>query len=105
MSFTSVLSPRAISDLRIARDWYNQKKAGLGMEFLHEIKLYNAFIKKKPFAFQTRNNPPVRCAPLRRFPFMIHYLPVEELQQIVILAVLHTSENPDNWPVEVPDIR
>ena len=100
MSFTSILSPKAVTDLRAAKNWYNEKKSGLGIEFLHEVKLYNAFLKKNPFAFQTRNHPPVRCAPLRRFPFMIHYLPIEELQLIVILAVLHTGENPDNWPSE-----
>jgi hypothetical protein len=42
----------------------------------------------------------VRTAVLDVFPFMIHYLIDEPGKKIVIIAVLHTSRNPEIWGAE-----
>ena len=98
MSYITVLTKRAQQDIHKAALHYKEIQISLGKDFIHEVRLIGAFLRKHPFAFQVRNNPPVRCAPLRKFPFMMHYIPVEKTNQIVVLALLHTHDNPEKWP-------
>lgn len=98
MIYTSVLTKRAQQDIHKAAFYYKQIQPKLAKEFVREVRLVGAFLCKRPVAFQIRNNPPVRCVPLRKFPFMIHYFPIEKTKQVVILAVLHTLDDPKKWP-------
>jgi toxin ParE1/3/4 len=98
MIYNTVLTKRAQEDIHKAALRYQNIQPGLGREFIHETRLIGAFLRKYPFSFQVRNNSPVRCVPLRKFPFMMHYIPLEQSNQIVVLAVLHTHDDPEKWP-------
>lgn len=81
--------------MELAIDFYEEKQKGLGKRLFNEIE--NAFnlLTKNPF-FQIRYDD-IRCLPLKKFPFMIHYR--IEGSEVLIFAILHTSLNPEeNYP-------
>jgi toxin ParE1/3/4 len=43
-----VIRPRAESDLREARDWYEDRRKGLGQEFLAEIAIAVRLLAENP---------------------------------------------------------
>lgn len=96
MIFKPVITSRALNDIEEIALWYNSKKNGLGKEFTNEVRLIVAFLSKRHKIYQERNET-IRCAKLKRFPFMIHYLPNLETKQLVILAIIHTSRDTRKW--------
>jgi toxin ParE1/3/4 len=95
MKYSVVLDPRAIDDIQKAIDYYEGQRPGLGRKF--EEKLHTTFstLERNP-NFQVRFDD-VRCLPVPRYPFMIHFTINEPLQKVVVWAVFHTSINPDIW--------
>ena len=71
--------------------WYENERAGLGLEFAAEIEKSLNTIVVNPEQFrQVRGE--IRRAVLLRFPFTIHF-PIES-DRIVVLAVFHVKRNP-----------
>jgi plasmid stabilization system protein ParE len=83
------LRPEAEQDLASARDWYDQKRAGLGDEFLDAIALAIRELEREPELHHLyyRN---FRRVLLRRFPYKIFYQIIGE--RIVIFRVLHAKQ-------------
>lgn len=75
--------------------WYNSKKKGLGKEFHQEIKDHFEILKAIKF-FQIRYDE-VRCLPLKRFPYMIHYSVDEDRKLVIVRAVFNTHRDPEIW--------
>lgn len=94
--YQSVILPAAKEDIRSAAKWYNEKQNGLGRRFTQLIRKKLSFIERNPEASVNRNKN-VRTANLDVFPFLIHYQIDDEREQIVVLAVFHTSLNPEKW--------
>lgn len=90
-----ILQP-AKFDISEAAIWYNSKQKGLGRRFLNEVRNKVIFIRENPLATEIRYDE-TRCAVLKVFPFMIHYIIDEENKTIVVAAVFHTSLNPEKW--------
>lgn len=89
-----MLTPKAISDIQKAIDYYDEQQPGLGLKFDKSLDNHFAILKKNPH-YQVRYNN-VHCLPLRKYPYMIHFL--IENKTVRIVAVFHTSLNPDdNW--------
>lgn len=96
MKFKITILPDAKDDIGLAVKWYNKQKKGLGGEFIDSIQEAVKVLKTNPFFVKRYKE--VHTLPLKRFPFMIHYLIDESAGTIIILAVLHTSLNPEsNW--------
>lgn len=91
-----VLSPPAKEDIRGAAKWYNKRKGGLGSQLIHRIKETIAHIKENPYITQVRFDD-VRVAVVKQFPYSIHYKIKEELNTLLIHAVLHDHRNTDLW--------
>ena len=71
--------------------WYENERAGLGLEFAAEIGESLNAISNGPEQFrQVRGE--IRRAVLLRFPFTVHF--VIEPDRIVVLAVFHVKRNP-----------
>jgi hypothetical protein len=85
----------AKQDIQDGIRWYNSKKIGLGKEFHQEVKDHFEILKGIKF-FQIRYDE-VRCLPLKRFPYMIHFSVFEEKKPIIIRAVFNTNRNPEIW--------
>ncbi len=95
MTLAVILRPRAERDIVIARDWYDAQQIGLGEEFLAAVQERLVAIRQFPEACP-KIHKKVRRALVRRFPYLIFYLLTPD--KIVVLAILHTSRNPANWP-------
>ena len=74
-----------------AGDWYEKKRAGLGLEFLSEIQGVIDRIVSSPEQFPIVHCD-VRKAVARRFPYCIYFR--ERERNIVVLAVFHGARSP-----------
>jgi plasmid stabilization system protein ParE len=78
------------ADLREAFNWYDERKPGLGLEFMAEVRLVCRRLKRNPLRNPARFAQ-VRRANMSRFPYGIFY--VIRPEYVVIVAVLHTSRD------------
>jgi plasmid stabilization system protein ParE len=88
--------PEARLDLKEIIAWYNQQKPGLGKQFFEFMRSKLAYIQKTPLHFQV-DYKEIRNAHLDKFPYQIHYRIHDEGQAIIVLAITHTSRNPEIW--------
>jgi plasmid stabilization system protein ParE len=91
-----MILPLAKQDVLEAAVWYNAKQKGLGKRLTKEVRSKVKFICKNPKAAAIRYDD-TRCVVLDVFPFMIHYNIDEANKTILVVAVFHTSLNPDWW--------
>ncbi len=94
--YKSIILPLAKKDIREAAIWYNKQQKGLGKKFTTEVRENVHFIRQNTKASNIRYKN-VRTTILNVFPFMIHYTIEEKSKTIIVLAVLHTSRNPELW--------
>lgn len=94
MSFYVVVQPEAETDLAAAFDWYEDKKPGLGEDFLREIKRVFERLAENPLACHILHRD-VRRALVRRFPYKVIYL--VESDRIEVIGVIHVKRHPDYW--------
>jgi hypothetical protein len=87
------------SELKEAAIWYNNARQGLGLIFLKEINECVIHITESPLLYSIRYAN-IRVAFSKKFPYGIHYEYLGQQNQVNILAVYHTSRNPDIWERE-----
>lgn len=84
----------AADDIREAFDYYEDKRPGLGSEFVDAIDATLELIQRFPLAHaQVRQN--ARRAPLIRFPYLVIYT-VED-DEIFVHACIHGKRDPKHW--------
>jgi len=100
MRYRVVIRPGAEEDLKKAFSWYEDKRKGLGHDFLLQISAGLGFIKRNPEIFRPEYKG-TRKHIIKRFPYKIIYLVEEE--KIIVIAVIHgkrssylTTERIDN---------
>jgi plasmid stabilization system protein ParE len=89
-----VAEPRTDLDVAAAYQWYENEQAGLGPEFLDELRATYDRIVDSPFKYQDLRSG-IRRALLWRFPYAV-YVAVEA-DVVVVLAVIHVSRDPAEW--------
>ena len=90
-------TPEAIEELQKAIDYYNDQKAGLGIEFMIEFEDQIQLLMLNPFTHAIRYLH-VRFAVVHRFPYAIHYIIKEDIRSVIVQTVLSTFKNPEtNW--------
>ena len=94
MAYRLIVRPEAESDIDAAYAWYEQQRAGLGVEFLDEIERCFVLIQGNPELHATIYTG-ARRALIRRFPFGVFY--IREPNTVSVIAVLHTARRPDSW--------
>ncbi|MBL7473727.1 type II toxin-antitoxin system RelE/ParE family toxin [Robertkochia sediminum] len=72
--------------------YYENKREGLGEEFLDDLDSYFSRITANPEHFPSRRKP-YREAVIKRFPFIIIYEILEN--RIVVYSVFNTWQDPD----------
>lgn len=82
-------------DLAGAYGWYEERRIGLGEEFLATVEQSFDAIGEFPEMFVLVHRE-VRRAMVSRFPYAVFYR--VEPKQVVVLAVLHTARDPKLWP-------
>ena len=88
-----VFSPKAITDIEEAINYYNQQLLGLGNKFISDLIIIYKAINGNPF-FATIKYDNVRCAGLKKFPFSIHFTIDKERRIVTIVAVFNTWKEP-----------
>lgn len=96
--FKVVFQNDAYAQLQQSINYYNTKQKGLGKRFAITVKNTAEQLSKNPF-YRIRYDD-IRCLPLPKFPFMIHFRINETLNLVQIFALLHTSLNP-KWDLDV----
>jgi plasmid stabilization system protein ParE len=84
----------AAADLDAASEWYEERRVGLGGEFLRATRATLAGVARAPEQFPVARSP-VRRALVRRFPYAIYFVP--ESEQTVVIGVLHVRRDPHVW--------
>ena len=81
-----------------AFDWYEQRRSGLGNEFLGEIDARLKLIQENAVrhAVVYKN---VRQALVHRFPYKVLY--IFEADQVEVLGVVHAKRQPQVWQKRV----
>ena len=91
MSYELVLQSEAIIDIQKAFEWYENRAAGLGYEFIGEIEEGFERLSKNPQHYSAINQK-YRKHRINRFPYLIVF-EIEE-KKVVINSVRHISQEP-----------
>jgi plasmid stabilization system protein ParE len=94
VSFPLDLHPAVRDELDEAHDWYEQRRPGLGRDFLDEVARVLAEIAANPGRYGIADGD-IRAGQLKRFPYAIYYR--ELTDRIRVLAVYHTARDPSRW--------
>ncbi len=92
--FCIKIEPKAVGEIQEAVIFYSSKKTGLGKRFFTTIDKHFEFLKKNYFAFSIRYDN-VRCIPVKKFPYTIHYMVDESNKVVRVISVFCTLQNPD----------
>lgn len=90
------IEPEALDDIQKAIDFYNSRKSGLGKKFFSILDKQINFLKENHHSFAIRYDE-IRCMPVKKFPYMIHFRVLEKQKLVSIKAVFCTYENPEKW--------
>lgn len=99
MKYQLVIRPEAESDLIEAYRWYEERRQGLGLEFLLSVEASFGSVQRSPELYPIVYKE-VRRVLTQRFPFGVYYLSGRE--RIVILAVFHVRRDPEKWKKRSP---
>lgn len=86
MKYRVIVRPEAEDDLKEAFLWYEDKRNGLGHDFLLQIDAGIRFIERNP-EIHPQEYKGTRKHLIKRFPYKIIYL--VEQEKVIILAVIH----------------
>jgi plasmid stabilization system protein ParE len=91
VKYRLIIRPEAEDDLKEAYSWYEDKRQGLGHDFLLHVAAGLNFIKRSPniHPIEYRGT---RKHLIKRFPYKIVFL--VEKEKVIILAVIHSKRSP-----------
>jgi plasmid stabilization system protein ParE len=94
------LHPEARAELRSAALWYDERRPGLGDEFISEVSAALDRIADAPESYppwrRTRTaGRVIRKATIHRFPYVIAF--EEHERHPIVLAVAHSKRRPLYW--------
>jgi toxin ParE1/3/4 len=86
---------RASEELEEAAAYYEELRAGLGLDLMAEIADATRRIQQQPRAYSPYKQAGVRKYVARKFPYNIFYRELDDV--IWIMAVAHAKRRPDYW--------
>ncbi|WP_417612831.1 type II toxin-antitoxin system RelE/ParE family toxin [Owenweeksia hongkongensis] len=94
MKYSLKVRGEASIEIVDAYNWYEDKKDGLGEDFLKELEKTFKVLSKQPRIFQKKYKS-FRSVRLGKFPFAVFY----EIagNTIVVYSVFHSSREPLSW--------
>lgn len=96
MSRRRIVRQEAETDLAEAAFWYDDQRAGLGMELTLKVRSAIARALADPWLhLLIRRQPEVRRVLARRFPYRIFFIVRESA--IAVFAVLHAARHDRHW--------
>lgn len=94
MAYSPVILDRAIDDIQKGIDYYDSIQVGLGDKFNKQISKFIDSLETNPH-FRIRYDD-IRCLPVKKYPYMLHYSIDEVTKTVFIHAVINTYLNPEN---------
>ncbi len=94
MNRSFIIDTEAEADLARAKKWYDDRRDGLGKEFIEEVEVAFQTIQRIPLVSRLIFKD-LRRTLLRRFPYSAFYRVTSDL--ITVVAVYHTSRDPRGW--------
>ncbi len=92
MNYPVIIRPEAEVDLAETFSWYEDKRQGLGFDFLLQVEAGLKVLERTP-VIHPKGYRGTRKHFIRRFPYKIIYL--VEQETVIIIAVLHTRRAPE----------
>jgi len=94
MAVKLIIAQEAQQDIEEAYGWFEERRAGLGEEFLSCVDACIQNICRMPELY-AKVHEEYRRALVRRFPYAVFY----EFSggQVIIYSIFHTSQNPQKW--------
>ena len=89
-----VIQPAAAADLEQAFSWYEERRPGLGAEFLAEIRSAIKQIETHPESSPVVHRD-IRRLMLRRFPYGLFYRIYDEM--VVVIGCMHARRHSSRW--------
>lgn len=99
MAAKLVLAPEAAQDIAEAYTWYEERRAGVGEDFLACVEACIEAIRRTPEIHAVVHES-YRRGLVRRFPHAIFYEYAEGA--VTVYGVFHTSRNPEKWRRRLP---
>ena len=93
------LTPPAEQDVAEAYAWYEDKRTGLGEDFLQRLEACLIAVQRAPELLPVAHED-YRRALVRRFPYAVFY--GYDGDAVTIHAVLHTARDPAKWRQRLP---
>ncbi len=94
MSLPVRLLPEARAEFDDAADWYEQRRPGLGVDFIARVRVVLDQIAANP-QLHAAVYGDVRKAVVPQFPYVVLYR--EDPAEVVVIAVFHTARDPSVW--------
>lgn len=89
-----VFKPEVYDDIKVAYDWYEKQRVGLGEDFLLTLEVSYEKMARTPKVY-TSIYKNVRRKLTSRFPYGIFF--VLEDKQIIVIAIIHTKRDSSIW--------
>lgn len=90
-----IIHSEAREELDRAIAYYQEQKAGLGLDFLSEVEQALGKIQQNPNLGESYKVSELRRYVIQRFPFLIFYAEFQEF--IWVVAIAHGRRRPDYW--------
>jgi len=98
MKWRVVVRPEVEGEVARASDWYEQRKAGLGAEFVSEVvRVFDALSVNPLLGCRRVPGKEIRWRYPDRFPYRVIYQVVEHENLVVVAAVLHAARHDGHW--------
>jgi plasmid stabilization system protein ParE len=94
MAARLIIAPEAENDLAEAYAWYEDRRAGLGEEFLGCVDACIQGIVRMPDIYAPIHEN-YRRALVRRFPYAVFY--ESDRDTVTVYCVFHNSQDPSKW--------
>ncbi|HVK10518.1 MAG TPA: type II toxin-antitoxin system RelE/ParE family toxin [Gemmataceae bacterium] len=101
MAANLIVLPDADQDTTDAADWYEWQRVGRGRKFAARVQDCIRAILRTPRAFAPLRGP-YRKAVVRQFPYVVAYHYDDATDTVTVVAVFHTSRDPDDLLRRLP---
>ena len=104
MNYILIFTNESQQDLREGFAWYEEKRAGLGIDFMLAIEATIRAIERNPFTYAQAPTqiPNIRRAVVFKFSYLIFYTIIQ--QSVVILSVVSSKQDAAVWKTRIGDI-
>jgi len=96
MHYNIKIRTEALADIQEIVVWYEERRLGLGDNFKIIVSKRIDQLESSPYMYCIRYDN-IRCIPLKKFPYMVHYSVTENTKEVQIFAVIHCHRNPEIW--------